>query len=101
MTTYSILSFQFFINGNQILKGDYYGFRDSAILTFLYTAISLEPLNLFLYTWRFLETLEKEESVKSLKKCYRYFAIVSVCLIPVSFYSVLIADAVFEGLNED
>jgi hypothetical protein len=65
----------------------------------LYTAISLEPLNLFLYTWRFLETLEREENIDWIKKFYRIFAAASICLLPIAFFGVFIADAIEEGLN--
>ncbi len=100
MTIYSILSFEFFINGGPVLKGDNYGFRDSAILTFLYTAISLEPLNLFLYTWRFLEILEKDANSIYLKRFYRIFATATICLLPIGFNAIVIADAIEEGLNK-
>ena len=101
MTTYSVLSFEFFINGGPVLKGDNYGFRDSAILTFLYTAISLEPLNLFLYTWRLLETLERDANIICLKRFYRIIATTAVCLLPIGFYAIVAADAIEEGLNKD
>ncbi len=49
------------IEGTQILKGDLYSLRNLMISEFLYYLIFLEPLNLFLYTWRFLRELEQVE----------------------------------------
>jgi hypothetical protein len=42
------------INGSQFIKGDYYDLHNYSITAFLDHAIYFEPLNLFLYTWRFL-----------------------------------------------
>ena len=76
------------INGNQILKGDVLGLRHTAIIILLSSAIYLEPLNLFFYTWRFLATLEKEEQSKGWKTFYRWFARITMLLIPATFYAV-------------
>ena len=35
-------------------------YKDYLILTVLHGAINLEPVNIFMYTLRFLETLESE-----------------------------------------
>jgi hypothetical protein len=83
--------FSYYINGDHILKGDPYGFRDQAIREFLFDAIDLEPLSLFLYSWRFLATLETEEQNKIAKIIYRWFAWVTVFLLPLSFYGVFAA----------
>jgi len=48
------------ITGDQFYKGDFLGFRDDALRTFLGNAIYLEPLNLLFYTWRFFGVLENE-----------------------------------------
>jgi hypothetical protein len=53
--------FNFEINGTHILKGDPFSLRNFMIRTFLFNLILLEPLNLFLYTWRFLPELEQGE----------------------------------------
>jgi len=53
--------FNYKINGTHFLDGDVTGFRDVAIKFFLVNAINLEPLTLFLYTWRLLATIEREE----------------------------------------
>lgn len=52
-------------------------------------ALMLEPLNNFLYTWTFLETLEHNyQGVK--KKICRTFKIVSIVLVPIVYYVVFI-----------
>ena len=53
--------FNFKINKTPFLDGDVTRYRDVAIKYFLVNAINLEPLTLFLYTWRFLATMEREE----------------------------------------
>ena len=40
------------------MQGYYESLRNWTINTFLYNLIYLEPLNLFFYTWVFLEELE-------------------------------------------
>ena len=54
---------QYYLDGKDvyIVGGKTDSFRYNAVTCFLGTAIWLEPMNLFLYTWRFLETLEREE----------------------------------------
>ena len=58
---YQVGYFNYNINGTQILKGDFYSLRNLMIRNFLDNLIYLEPLNLFLYTWRFLRELEQGE----------------------------------------
>jgi hypothetical protein len=45
----------------------------------------MQPLNLFLYTWRFLAQLEVEAKHKVVKNIYKWFARVSIIIVPVSF----------------
>ena len=54
-------AFNLFINGTPILKGYYLSLRNFMIRTSLFNLIFLEPLNVFLYTWRFLRELEQGE----------------------------------------
>jgi len=63
----------------------------------LYDAGLVEPLNIFLYTWRFLSTLEKEAESKYLKSFYRWFARVTIFIFPASFYAILAAEVVYYG----
>ena len=44
-----------------------------------------EPLNLFLYSWRFLRELEHESTSPALKKFYKWFSIFSILIIPAGF----------------
>ena len=57
----------------------------------LLKAVYLESLNIFLYTWRFLKTLEKEEKNKRIKTFYKYFGRVTICLLPAGFYAIFAA----------
>ena len=70
------------------MKGNIYGFRDDTLSLLLYNAIYLEPLNLFLYTWRFCETLAREETNEHIKSFYFWFSWCSICLIPAAYYGV-------------
>ena len=55
------------------------------VLFFLFDfAIMLEPLNSFLYTWTFLDTLENEQRAKYKKGC-RAFRLVSIILVPAAY----------------
>ena len=78
------------ITGEHLIKGDIHGFRDETLTVLLDTAIVLEPLNLFFYTWRFWATLEKEETNRHLKSFYFWFAWSSICLIPAAYYGVFV-----------
>ena len=71
------------------MKGNYVGFRNLMITAFLSELIYLEPLNIFLYTWRFLFQLQLEESNKFLKGFYRWFALFTILLIPLGFYCLV------------
>ena len=71
------------------MKGDIIGFRNYAIKSFLSNFVQLEPLNLFLYTWRFLSQLEREESNIFVQKTYHWLALVLIVLLPVSFYCLV------------
>ena len=52
---------------------------------------------MFLYTWSFLNKLEQEETKVAWKRVYRWFAIVSIALLPLGFYSTVIAWMIFYG----
>ncbi len=55
------------------------------------TALYLEPLNLFFYTWRFLATLESEEDNRLLKRVYRFVSLFSIIVLPSVFIGVYVA----------
>ncbi len=59
--------FNLSINGTQIQKDGYYSLHNVIIDYFLLRLIYLEPLNLFLYTWRFLSELEQSVSMPAAK----------------------------------
>ena len=59
--------------------------------SFLFNLIYLEPLNLFLYTWRFLSELEQSVSKQAAKTLFKWFARISILLIPAAFISIVTA----------
>ena len=54
-------------------------------------SLNLESLNLFLYTWRYLSTLEQSAERASLKGFYSWFARITIVLLPASLYAVTAA----------
>ena len=77
------------INGVEVIHG---GKRRVHAITFLLqTALFLEPVNIFLYTWRFLPTLEAAEQSQVIKRIYRWVACLTIAVIPLSFYFVFAA----------
>ena len=78
------------------MKGDLYSLRNITIKSTLVSLIYLEPLNLFLYTWRFLSQLDQEETNTFLKRLYRWFSPVSIVLLVLSFNSLVLA-GIIEG----
>ncbi len=81
-------SFNFDINRSRIMKGQHYSLRNTTITFFLLKLIYLQPLNLFLYTWRFLRELEEEAINSKTKKMFRWFARI-ILLFPVSYLCIL------------
>jgi hypothetical protein len=81
--------FKYYINGTLIIKGDPESLRNWTIRIFLFDLIYLEPLNLFLYTWRFLRELEQGEKNTFIKKCYKWFARISIVLLPPAFLCIV------------
>ncbi len=79
------------INGTQIQNDDKLSLRNIMIGTFLFNLIYLEPLNLFLYTWRFLSELEQSVSKPAAKTLIKWFARISILLIPAAFISIVTA----------
>ena len=59
-------------------------YRDTAVYLMLFFAVNLEPVNIFLYTWRFLETLESEMEGNYLALS-RKFRVTSVWVVPVVY----------------
>jgi hypothetical protein len=88
---YQVGYFNILINGTQIQRGDVFSLRDIMIDSFLLNLIYLEPLNLFLYTWRFLSELEQSVSKPAAKTFLKWFARISILLIPPAFISIVTA----------
>ncbi len=85
----SIGFFTYNINGNTLMKPSFFSLRGLMTTGFLRDLIYLEPLNLFLYAWRFLRELEEEEENKTLKMCFRGFSLVSIVVLPLAFYCIV------------
>jgi hypothetical protein len=81
--------FNYRINGTQIEKDGPLSLRKMMINYFLIFLIYLEPLNLFLYTWLFLSELELVVSGPATKTFIKWFARITIFLIPAAFYSIL------------
>ena len=77
------------INENQSLSGNHSSFHNLLISDFFQNLVYLEPLNLFLYAWRFLYQLELEENNSKLGKFYHWFAIISIVFFPLCFYCLV------------
>ena len=85
LAAYQVGYYNHFTNGTYLLRASYDSLNSRLIRTYLNTFIYLEPLNLFLYTWRFLDQLEQEEPNKVLKLVYKWFARVSIVFLPICF----------------
>jgi hypothetical protein len=81
----SIGVFNYGINGTELIRGNIGSMRDLIITRFLLNMTYFEPLNLFLYSWRFLRELEHESTSPALKKFYKWFSIFSIWIIPACF----------------
>lgn len=79
----------------QHIKGN--AFAQGAVFNLLFGSLNLEPLNLFLYTWRFLDTLEREETNKTRKKMYHWFARISIWIFPFIFLALFCNTVIFYG----
>jgi len=89
-----------FINGHSFLRGYLHSFRNESIECLLAMAIRLEPLNIFLYIWRFLATLEREEENLTMKKVFRWFARLSIVVVPLANYGLFAALVVEQAKEE-
>ncbi len=69
------------------------------ITEFLEDVTYMEPLNLFLYTWRFLSELEQEERNIWIKNCLKWFARISIWLFPLAFCCIVPAYTVEISYN--
>lgn len=83
------------ISGHISVKGG--EARRGAIDSFLGYALLLEPVNMFLYTWRFLTTLEREEKSKVVKLFFKWFSILTSFTVPALFWTVYVCYCIFYG----
>jgi hypothetical protein len=86
---YCWIIYDFYGSGYMLVKGS--TLREYAILSILASASNLEPLNIFLYTWRFLATLECEEEHLPTKKALRWYATLTGGTIPLLYYCFYVA----------
>jgi len=93
----SVGKFYHEITGKRMLSGYFYGFRNDVVTTLLLSAIYLAPLNIFLYSWSFLAALEEEEKKSCVRKMYRWFAFITIFLLPLGFYAVYTAYVIVAG----
>jgi hypothetical protein len=91
LAAYQVGNFNIRINGTQIQNDSYSSLRNSFIDVFLFNLIYLEPLNLFLYTWRLLPELEQSVTKPAAKTFFKWFARISILLIPSALVSIVIA----------
>ncbi len=54
-----------------------------AIQIALASALTLEPLSIFMYTWRFIYTLERDEERDRIKTAYRWFSKITLWAVPL------------------
>ena len=57
------------------------------------------PLNLFLYSWRFLRELRADTESKAVKKLYRGVELTTIILLPAAFYTIVPMWAYFNALH--
>jgi hypothetical protein len=90
----SLIYFDFYGIGYYLVKGSI--IRQDAIYSLVDFATYLEPLNIFMYTWRFLATLEREEKHLPTKKAFHWYAALTGWTIPLLYYSFYVAIAVVQ-----
>ena len=89
------------------MKGDSLSLRKITITYLLQYLIYLQPLNFFLYTWRFLRELEEEAKNSVTKKIIRWYARITIVLAPfftlfiVTVYIVATSRALYYRVHLD
>jgi hypothetical protein len=78
-----------------VIKGSH--FRQGAIGELIGFTIILEPINIFLYTWRFLATLEWNALNPCVKRLYRWFAVITGFAVPLTYYGLFASLVISEG----
>jgi hypothetical protein len=57
----------------------------------------LEPINIFLYSWRFLATLEQHALNACGKRSYHWFAVISGLAVPLIYYGLFVSLVISVG----
>jgi hypothetical protein len=78
--------YKYFVSGQLQIHGS--TFRDYAIGGVLESAFYLDPVNVFLYTWQFLPTLEIENSNTTMSKMYGWYRKISIWVVPAAFVGI-------------
>ena len=61
------------------------------------TAIDIDPVSVFLYTWQLIPTLQIEETNSCLAKIYKYYYKFSIWTVPFGFIGLYISSSVLYG----
>ena len=86
---YRVGWFNYEINRTQIMEGSFISLRNWTIDTFLENLVLMEPLNIFFYTWVLLRELELDSQNTFVKRCFKWFRLVSIFLVPLAFLSIV------------
>ena len=61
------------------------------------SAVDIDPVNVFLYTWQLLPTLQIEETNSWLAKIYKYYYRFSIWTVPFGFLGLYVGNAVLDA----
>ena len=86
------LDYHVFVSKHKLIQSD------ELVKAIADTAILLEPLNAYLYTWNLLNTLEVEEINLFIRKTLKMYARVSIWIVPL-LYLVFTLGATFADLK--
>ena len=81
------------------MHGGMRSFRNEILTQFINNALFVEPLNLFLYTWRFLKQLRQEESNKILASVFKWLEKISIIVLPLGIILVYPAFNYIDGVD--
>ena len=72
-------------------------FRNYFLATIMSTALDIDAVNVFLYTWQLIPTLKIEETNSYLARIYKYYYKFSIWTIPFGFLVLYVSNSVLEG----
>ena len=61
------------------------------------TAIYIDAVNVFLYTWQLIPTLQIEETNSYFAKIYKYYYKFSIWTVPFGFLGLYVSNSVLAG----